>query len=123
MKTTQIGLFGLLLIAAAGAFVGMGLFMFRMGSDMSTMTGAVTQMWRDVSSMATDMSEMTQRMETMAGSMVAGQAGQIRIALGATIDGWRVTVVRRTLEADIEQALTDSGGFFIFLRLATLFLL
>lgn len=69
------GLVGLLLIAAAGAFLGMGLFMFNMGNDMATMTRAVTQMGRDVNSMARDMEQMTGRMQVMADSMVEGQAG------------------------------------------------
>lgn len=55
----RLGAIGVAVLIAAGAFAGMGLFMFNMGRDMSDMTVAVIQMGRDVSSMAGNMDKFT----------------------------------------------------------------
>lgn len=72
----RAGLVGILLITAAGAFLGMGLFMWNMGNDMGndmgTMTSSVVQMSKDVTSMSQDVGKMAGRMEVMAKSMVDG---------------------------------------------------
>jgi hypothetical protein len=92
----RIGLIGILLIGATGAFVAMGLFMFNMGRDMSTMTRSVVQMGIDVTTMAGKMVVMTERMHSMAESMAKGQSGMSKdlhqrpdIAGDSAMGGWR----------------------------------
>jgi hypothetical protein len=83
----RLGAIGVAVLIAAGAFAGMGLFMFNMGRDMSDMTVAVIQMGRDVSSMAGNMDRMSADMQVMAKSMVEGQAGMSQ-DFARVLPGW-----------------------------------
>ena len=98
--------FGLVGLIAAGAFAGMGLFMFNMGRDMSAMTTSVMQMGRDVTSMATDMQAMSADMRVMAGSMVEGQAVMSQ-------DFARVRVGMEQMTGDMAGMAKDMGALSI----------
>ena len=61
------------LLIGMSAFLGMGVFMYNMGRDMSVMTTSVVQMSNDVHGMATNMDSMSANMLRMANSMAEGQ--------------------------------------------------
>lgn len=74
LSMAKLALAGILLSALGGAGLGMAMFMWNMGSDMTNMTVAVAQMGKDVTRMSADVGTMTGRTQVMAHSMVTGQA-------------------------------------------------